>query len=669
MLDFALISSVLVACVLIVLLAVFVWKFIVPAVGLIRSLNRTLRQLREHKGVGEWDLSACFRGDTALEHAWREYAETIHKPRRFDAATQTTINLPPRSTVPAEMVFSPQLIVDSRLNAEFFRHLPGLFTGVGIVGTFLGLVIGLSSFRISSDQAVIQASLTGLLMGVGDAFRVSLFAIFLAMVSTAVEKGMYNFIYAKVEAIRTDIDARFEAGAGEEYLSRLVDASEGSLTQTKQLKDALVSELKILFEELATRQIEAFAQSNEVLGRGIAESNANSTKLIGEHIARELKEPLDILAAANEKLSRDQSGAVETLLTDVLAGFAGQIEKLFGSQMTGIATLQQQTVVALEAAVRNIDEVSKSLQAAGSKASEDMARTLMGTLTAAELRQQEMAQGLAALMDQVRGQSASMQAEAQTTMGRMLQDMTDRIASSLAQLNDQANERQSSGEEAHGEFQKRAKATVDQMAGEIDRLQGEVGSVVGAARDMVDKLERVTGSLADRLNASTNQLLQSAESFERSGQGVTKSFDQIASVSTNLGAAATSVSSATTSLVSVVADHRAARDAVGEMVKALGDTVANAAKDNSLTGDILKRIEAATSKLVAAQEEAENYLGHVVEVLSESHAQFAEGMRVTLGQANRDFHKELSAATGLLKEAILELEFALPTVPNKSNAA
>ena len=32
--------------------------------------------------------------------------------------------------------FNTQVLVDTPLNTEFFRHLPGLLTGIGIIGTF-----------------------------------------------------------------------------------------------------------------------------------------------------------------------------------------------------------------------------------------------------------------------------------------------------------------------------------------------------------------------------------------------------------------------------------------------------------------------------------------------------------------------------------------------------
>ena len=34
-------------------------------------------------------------------------------------------------------------MVDAPLRTEFYKHLPGILTGLGIIGTFSGLIIGL----------------------------------------------------------------------------------------------------------------------------------------------------------------------------------------------------------------------------------------------------------------------------------------------------------------------------------------------------------------------------------------------------------------------------------------------------------------------------------------------------------------------------------------------
>ena len=150
------VPQIVVGVILFILVGLFVARFYIPALRLNRSLDSAVKNLRAHTNREDWDLKECFETNEDLKHAWSEYAETLHKPSRFDPATQTVIKSIPRSTVPAEVVFSPQQIVDPQLNVEFFRHLPGVFTGIGIIGTFLGLIIGLSSFKISTDPLVVQ---------------------------------------------------------------------------------------------------------------------------------------------------------------------------------------------------------------------------------------------------------------------------------------------------------------------------------------------------------------------------------------------------------------------------------------------------------------------------------------------------------------------------------
>ena len=48
-------------------------------------------------------------------------------------------------------------------------------------------------------------------------------------------------------------------------------------------------------------------------------------------------------------------------------------------------------------------------------------------------------------------------------------------------------------------------------------------------------------------------------------------------------------------------------------------------------------------------------------MIGQSHEKFSEGMRGTVIEANREFHTQLSRATGMLKEAIQELEASLPS--------
>ena len=289
----------------------FLAYFMVPALRLERALADVIEKLVAVRATGSSDLKACFSGDDQIASIWKEYSETLHVQKAFDPATGAMMTAAVRSTVPAEVYLSPQAIVDGRIHAEFFKHLPGIFTGIGIIGTFFGLLNGLSGFEISDNPATAQASLSELLRGVSEAFVVSATAIFLAMLCTVLEKYLLNSLYGKVARIAHEVDGAYESGAGEEYLARLVSSSEESASQTRILKDALVSDLKEILTDLAERQIAANRDSTARLGPEIADALNGA-----------LKGPLEQIAGSVNRVSEDQSGAVTSLLTDVLASFS-----------------------------------------------------------------------------------------------------------------------------------------------------------------------------------------------------------------------------------------------------------------------------------------------------------------------------------------------------------
>jgi archaellum component FlaC len=641
----------------------FLWFFLRQAVILDRSLDRAIKSLRAKNDKDEWDLSECFEANEDLQHAWSEYAETLHKPARFDPVTQTVIKSLPRATVPAEAIFSAQQLIDPRLNVEFFRHLPGIFTGLGIIGTFLGLISGLQQFHSSSDIAAVQQSLNILLGKISEAFIMSLSAIVCAMIATGLEKFYYGHLSIKVDKIKTNIDARFESGAGEEYLARLVDASEGSLTQTKQLKDALVSELKALFEELTERQISAANETSQNLGQTFTEGQIAGAKALADHIADVLKGPLDALRATNAKIGEDQGAAVATLMKDIMAGFSSQIEKLFGSQLTDISQMQNKTIDALDAAARNLSEVSDALKSSGNEASDNMAKVLSDAMEAADRRQREMSDELTKLMAELSKNTGSLQDETQQKIAFMLDEMDKKITSSLSILEDQTRKRQADNDQAGKDFQTGTGETVDRMRGGLDQLLEKNDQVAHAVSDLVSKLDSVTSTLTLKLNSSTEDLRSSAESFKISGAAVTESFDKIGKVSGDIGTAASGLSDASKSLSQIVGDYKSARESFSNMVEQLDKTVVNATDYNSRNKDVLSGIENATARLAEAQTQAHDYLEDVSNVLEASHGGLRDALARTVGEANHEFHKQLTIATGLLKDAIEELDLALPGPP------
>lgn len=317
------IHTVIIGVILVIFVLLFLALFLIPAIKQNWKLRRYTKKVKRVAEAHLDGLSELFSKDKILGHLWKEFRDTLHEQKDLDA-TGTYHTTAIRQTVPAEVYFSEQMLVYSPLKTEFFKHLPGILTGIGIIGTFLGLIIGLQAFNVSEQPEIVRESLNALLHGVYQAFLVSAVAIAAAIIITIVEKFFISALCKQVEELCLALDVRFQAGAGEEYLSRLVQASESSAKEAKQLKQSLVGDLKQILESVAERQIQAQATVT-----------ASITKDIVTGINEGLREPLAEISAAVQHVSGNQGDAVNKLLTDAMAAMTAQIRDLFAGQVDG----------------------------------------------------------------------------------------------------------------------------------------------------------------------------------------------------------------------------------------------------------------------------------------------------------------------------------------------
>ena len=656
----------LVAGTLATLTAFFVARFVIPAFFLLFRLRGVVRRLRRLKRTENRDPTSIFTRGKTLTHLWTEYRDTLHEQREFDPAAGAFKPTVLRSTVPAAMFFTTDALVDSRLATEFFKHLPGLFTGVGIIGTFWGLIQGLQAFKVSDDAGVVRTSLEGLMHHVSDAFLVSATAIIAAMVATFVEKMLVAALYRKAEELTFELDSMFESGAGEEYLARLVKASEDSADQSKMLKDALVTDLDRILTSLTDRQIQAQAQGSQDLAKQFIDG-----------LTVGLQGPLERIAETFQQTSQGNSQAVTGLLTDVLAGFSQRLEELFGGQITGINQLQQQTIQALQAAVTKLDQMASTVEAAGTRTSETMGQKLADAIGGMEARQNIMNERMTEFVEQIRNLVRDSQSETnqklQATLDQASASHSDREGRVAAQTQEMLRQLGSQVDAAVGSLQARSEQattaqlereqrmaaqaddTVAKLGSLTENLMGDVRTIIGEVRNTVDAMRNVTSDVVSRMNSGAETMFLAADEFSKAGQGVSGVLQQVTGISTKLADASSSVSASSTMLQGVVADYATTRETLAAMLADLRSTVENAKREANLTSDILTRIESASQKLGQAQRDAEDYLAGISEVLASAHAEFATGLRNTLGEGYREFYERLSNATGLLRQAIEEL--------------
>jgi hypothetical protein len=412
--------AVLIAALLAAITLGFLVRFVLPALRLGGHFAAAIAALEKIRRERDGDL----RERVALEaltrpafaHVWEEYAQTLH-PQAADSGTRW------RATALAEVFFTDQVLVDTPLKTEYYKHLPGILTGLGIIGTFTGLIIGLTQFDVSLEPGQAQAQLRALINAVGHAFVVSALAITLAMLFTWIEKSLVTARYRQVEQLRQLIDGLFDVGADVEYLERLVHAAEAARNESREASAALA----VVLGDIAERQIAATARQHDRLAQEL-----------GALLSARLGQPIADIANAVNSVAARQDETVTRMIGEVLAGFSNQMQSLFAGQVRETHELLLATNAAMRETAGQFSAMAGRLDATGREAVDAMGAQLRQTAAEAETRQQTLQRESGEQVERLAATLAALQAQSADRIDQMLSRFGTDIGAAVGDIQAQA---------------------------------------------------------------------------------------------------------------------------------------------------------------------------------------------------------------------------------------
>jgi hypothetical protein len=696
----------------------FVVWFLCPGMRVGRELLEARERLEKLKASGallsldQVRIEAMVSDN--LQHCWDEYRDTLHGQKQANAMGVMEVRRW-RATSMAGAFFTDQALIEAPLRTEFYKHLPGILTGLGIIGTFLGLIAGLQAFKVSDDATVVRGSLEALLKSVGGAFVVSATAIALAMLVTTIEKAIINGRYTELERLCSLIDSLFDAGAGEEYLQRLVEASETSATQAMQMKESLVTDLKQVLSELTQQQIATMTATSQQLGQSISQS-----------LTEGLADPLARISQAVQQVGDSQGDAVNKLLTDVLGNFTQQMQSMFGSQMSGMNDMLVQTANTIKAASEQFEQLAGQIQQAGSGAADAMARRIDQSLQEMHARQTEANEHMRSFIDQLkesvsRGQAESAelnmsmmqelgasakalvqslqsqveatqatgraqqeatterlntflqsmqanavqsQSESAAVTQRMMGQLNESTTGAVRELQAQAQSAAQANEQRQAEWSAATRVAIEAQSEQISRLAGAVQQASAAMESSVDRLQSRAQACIEGMGQGAEKLDSAAQRLGQNLDLMKANSDRLNDMSDKLTGSAATLGSVLSATQQVLNDQHNVRDAFAALVQDLRDTVSLAKREASMSASLVDSLQAASLRLTEAQRTTETYLQGVSNVLGEAHGAFSQQVMATLRDGNKAFHEELAHATGLLRGAIQDLGDVLDNLPS-----
>jgi hypothetical protein len=613
----------------------------------LRFAIKTLRALRASGPAPDpSDVSRAFQKEP-LKHLWDEYADTLHQLRKAGSGEVVLTEF--RATVPAEAMFTKEVLVDGQMFDEFTRHMPGVLTGLGIIGTFAGLLSGLEEFKVDPEK--IQNTVSGLgplLEGVQHAFVASGAAIACAMLVVFISRFTLAYFYRLVEQLTTGIDSLYRTGAGEEYLARLVKSSELSAANTAQLKDALVEDLHKMMTNLVDRQIAA----NEA-------ASLTSAKLIGDTIATAIAKPMEGIGEVIKVTARGNGDQVSSMLETLLTGFMAKLEDTFGGQMRGINEQMQRSIDSMATVQASLQALLADIKLTNEQAASQMSGTLEDAMKRAADNQQ-------LLTDQMRTFVQDFRLLVTEEQNKSKQAMDEAVMKVLREVTTAMNGLEAVRKEASKEESARTKSLSDRTDQLVGGLTTQVETLLGAVSDQISKTQRNIDALGDvslraidGMNNGALAIGSAAQRFETAGNSVSDAFDRSKKVSDKLSVTADSLQAVSAAVLRGFEQYDSTRKTVDMQVAALMGLIESVKKEAGVSQDLVISIKSSAEAMRRSEAEARSHLDLVNAALVKAFGDFGNALVSQVKSTIAETDRHLAQGTGHLNGVVQELANAV----------
>lgn len=285
-----------------------------------------------------------------------------------------------KSNIPAsEYINDYSVCKYNKLNLRMLDTAAGTLVGLGLLGTFLGLTLGIKGFD-SSNTERINESIQGLLAGMGTAFLTSLLGMTFSILFTAADKALRHRLYKDVKELTDKLDSEY-------YIDDLVLSNINQQNIVNQLYKALKNDLQQQALEIANKLTYTNAEGQNVtIGNAIREILTENTKQSKALMSFSTDLAMELNQGFDETLSRQMQQKIVPLMESVDAttkAVVEHIDKMADTVSSPATDMMQNVVDELKQSMQSLlNEFSTGLSGSATSELENLAMQL-GTATQA----------------------------------------------------------------------------------------------------------------------------------------------------------------------------------------------------------------------------------------------------------------------------------------------
>lgn len=407
--------------------------------------------------------------------------------------------------------------VDEHIHKRLLEMVPDIFTSLGILGTFVGLVWGLKNFEPSNYEAM-TTSVASLVDGIKVAFLTSIYGIAMSIVYSCGMKSEYSSLTSNLQSFLDRFHTYVMPTAESESMNILVASQKNQTAAMEQMAEKFSVQMADSFEKVITPTFQKMNDSLDVLVNSVTKCQEDAIKEILDTFLKEMN--------LSFKTQFEDFGRALTQLKDAQTDNTNYTTNLYQSMSRQLSEAYAEH----EHMMRSMLEDTSAAQ----KDYLDMAGHILKDNQAIQKEQQADYQHLADYLKEAESSSAKFWVACNQTMQKYVEAAAqgmDKITASgkrnaeLAQANQQVVSEFDARLQEFMNYQKLSYKTMDQ----VRRLLADI-SAAGSSKNVTltagqmtqkqsfDKLEELLEQQGDQQQALLEELNRNLRELTKGAQ-------------------------------------------------------------------------------------------------------------------------------------------------------
>ena len=309
------------------------------------EIEHTFETLDVATGEEDGTLPEELFGMPQLDHRYQEFRTFVKKSQSGLADIEDYIN---------------EEIVDSLISKKILDIIPDILTSLGILGTFIGLVVGLKDFEPSNYEAM-TSSVSSLVDGIKVAFLTSIYGLSLSLVFSYALKSAYASLTDSMSEFMDYFHNLVIPSAEAETRNIMVNYQEEQTKAIQKMTDQFSEHLANSFEKVITPSFRKMNQSMDILTETMAKGQEEMMKgLLSDFLSNmrenfqlqfdDFNQALESMTQAQKEMTEATKGLYKVTETDLHNAFAEERDQMqslvreMGAMQKEYLTSAQQTI-------------------------------------------------------------------------------------------------------------------------------------------------------------------------------------------------------------------------------------------------------------------------------------------------------------------------------------